>query len=50
MHTWNGHRCASVRLAIALLAAALGMASVAGAGDALPAWHATRADAHPPRA
>jgi len=50
MNEWNGYLCNGVRLAVALLAAALGAASVAGAGDAWPAWRAAHADVQPPRA
>jgi len=35
MPAWNGQLCAGLRLAAALLAAALGAGSVAMAGDAL---------------
>jgi hypothetical protein len=44
MNEWNGYLCNGVRLAVALLAAALGAASVAGAGDAWPAWRIAHTD------
>jgi len=48
MNAWHGYLCNGIRLAVALAAAALGAASVAGAADAWPAWRAAQADLQRP--
>jgi hypothetical protein len=50
MNHWNGSLRAGLRVAVALLAAALGAASVAVAGDVLPSWRSASAVVHAVRA
>jgi len=50
MIEWNGYLCNGVRLAVALVAAALGAGSIVGAGDAWSPVGAAQAEIHPLRA